>query len=712
MDIFALLWIVSLAFTGVTDGAGVLPDRLNAAVGGKVMFNTTLTPGTTFQSVNWKFGNEDIFTWNVNNFPAPEYEDRITFIMSTGSLELRNLALTDSGDYTVTILLPGEPPQSGSTRLEVYAPVSNVKVTSSSTEQVEFSSVSLSCSSSGSPLSFLWLNSSSEVTGSDRVQITDGNSTLTVTNVTRYDQGPFRCRVSNPVSEGTSDPVTLTIYSPVSKVTVTSSSTELVEFNSSVSLSCSSSGSSLSFLWLNSSSEVTGSDRVQITDGGSTLTITNVTRYDQGPFSCHVSNPVSNGTSKAVTLIIYHGPENINLKISPPHKPYLEGSNISLSCSAVSNPSAHYTWFLNGGLLSKGSQFNLINSQKNQSGSYSCQAFNDKTLRYEISHPASISVLEKVSGASVTSPSNRPIEGNSFRLICDAAGSVFTREWRKGGLDLTLTVNMTLTTNKRELSFSSLSKDHTGGYSCIISNPLSSEEAKYSMIVNYGPETVQITGPSQIHVGGTFKLTCSAASVPTANYTWTLNGTVKHNSAVFYKNNSELSDSGNYFCEAINDITGRKSSAVHELTVTHEPGPVQSGCSGGCIAGIVIGVLVVLGVVAAIVWYFLWYKKKQKKERSAGNTNTRTGVEGQDNGAYTRSQEMHYADVRFTKKNNGETVQMGDQNKPSDYAEVRVNNNPRAAASSLPTYDAHLQRNKRPAPQPEITEIYAQVRKN
>ncbi|KAK5891881.1 hypothetical protein CesoFtcFv8_012314 [Champsocephalus esox] len=753
-ETFIVLGLIS----GLTDGAGVLPDGLNAAVGGKVMFTTTLTPGTTFQSVNWKFGTEDVFTWNVNNFPAPEYEGRITFFMSTGSLELRNLALTDSGDYTVTILLPGAPPQTGSTRLDVYAPVSNVMVTSSSTELVEFSSVSLSCSSSGSSLSFLWLNSSSEVTGSDRVQITDGNSTLTITNVTRYDQGPF-------------------------------SSTELVEF-SSVSLSCSSSGSSLSFLWLNSSSEVTGSDRVQITDGNSTLTIVNVTRYDQGPFSCRVSNPVSEGTSKAVILIIYHGPENVNLKISPPHKPYLEGSNISLSCSAVSIPLAHYTWFLNGGLLSKGSQFNLINSQKNQSGSYSCQAFNDKTLRYETSHPASISVLapvsnvtitpsstelvefssvslscsssgsslsflwlnsssevtgsdrvqitdgnstltivnvtrydkgpfrcqvfnpasegtsdplnltiyygpeninlvkspswdhyekgsnisvmcsadsrpsavfkwflngsqlsdtgselslrnvqisqsgnyscqafnnntlryetsqasvvsvlEKVSGASVTSPSNRPIEGNSFRLICDAAGSVFTREWRKGGLDLTLTVNMTLTNNSRELSFSSLNKDHTGGYSCIISNPLSSEEAKYAMIVNYGPETVQITGPSQIHVGGTFKLTCSAASVPTANYTWTLKGTVKHNSAVFYKNNSELSDSGNYFCEAINYITGRKSSAVHELTVTHEPGPVQSGCWGGCIAGIVIGVFVVLGVVAAIVWYFLWYKK-------------------------------------------------------------------------------------------------------
>ncbi|KAI4811476.1 hypothetical protein KUCAC02_014381 [Chaenocephalus aceratus] len=820
----------SLTIKCVTDGAGVLPYRLNAAVGGKVMFTTTLTPGTTFQSVNWKFGTEDILTWNVNNFPAPEYEGRTTFFVSTGSLELRNLALTDNGEYSVSILLPGEPAQSGITRLKVYAPVSNVTVTSSSTELVEFSSVSLSCSSSGSPLSFLWLNSSSEVTGSDRVQITDGGSTLTIVNVTRYDQGPFRCRVSNPISEGTSAPVTLSIYSPVSKVTVTSSSTELVEFNSSVRLSCSSSGSPLSFLWLNSSSEgtsapvtlsicygpentiwtisppkehhqegsdislscsadsgppavfkwflngdllsdpgpdlslmnvqmnqsgsyscqafnektlryetstpasisvlkkvsgasvtspsnlpiegnsfrlicdaagsvftrdnplsseeakyamivnygpetvqitgpsqihvggtfkltcwaasvptanytwmpntgaiinsaviyrtntelsdsgnyfcearnyitgrkssavhelsvthtaqswwssapsvcscsssgsplsflwlnssseVTGSDRVQITDGGSTLTIVNVTRYDKGPFRCQVFNPASEGTSDPLNLTIYYGPEHINLVKSPSWDHYEKGSNISLMCSADSRPSAVFKWFLNGSQLSDtGSELSLRNVQISQSGNYSCQAFNNKTLRESIRRFCHIS------------SQNRPIEGNSFRLICDAAGSVFTREWRKGGLDLTLTVNMTLTTNSRELSFSSLNKDHTGGYSCIISNPLSSEEATYAMIVNYGPETVQITGPK----------------TKERTFCW------KHQ---------------------------------------HQNGP-------------------------------------------------------EDNGAYTRSQEMHYADVHFTKKNNGETVQMGDQNKPSDYAE----------------------HNKRPAPQPEITEIYAQVRKN
>ncbi|KAI9515309.1 hypothetical protein NQZ68_026041 [Dissostichus eleginoides] len=477
MEIAVIHFIILGVISGLTEGAGVLPDGpLNAAVGETVMFTTTLTPGTTFQSVNWKFGTKDIFTWNVNNFPAPEYEGRITFFMSTGSLELRNLAIADSGEYTVIILLPGGPPQSETTRLNVEAPVSNVTVTPSSTELVEFSSVSLSCSSSGPSLSFLWLNSSSEVTGSDRVQITDGNSTLTIINVTRYDQGPFRCRVSNPVSQGTSAPLTLSII---------------------------------------------------------------------------------------------YGPENTILTISPPKEHHQEGSDISLSCSADSGPPAQFTWFLNGDLLSDGPELRLMNVQMSQAGNYSCQAFNNKTLRYETSPPASISVLKKVSGASVTSPSNLPIEGNSFRLICDAAGSVFTRKWRKGGLDLTPTVNMTLTNNSRELSFSSLNKDDTGDYSCIISNPLSSEEANYSMIVNYGPETVQITGPSQIHVGGTFKLTCSAASVPPAKYTWMPNTGAIVNSAVIYRNNTELSDSGNYYCEARNDITGRKSLAVHELTVTH-----------------------------------------------------------------------------------------------------------------------------------------------
>ncbi|XP_074509278.1 cell adhesion molecule CEACAM5-like isoform X7 [Sebastes fasciatus] len=801
MDILPLLCIVSAAFTGLTKGAGLLPDgRLHRAVGETVMFTTRLTPPETpFRSVNWKFGDKNIITYSGVNNIAPEYEDRITFFLSTGSLELRNLTLNDSGEYSVNITPFGGQQEDGNTRLYVYERVANVVVTSNTTDLLEFnSSVSLSCSSSGTFLSFLWLNSSSEVTESDRVQLSDGGSTLTIVSVTRYDQGPFRCHVFNPVSNGTSDPVNLTInYGPenmnliispsqehyvegsdislmcsavsrpsaqfqwflngnllsdtgpelrlmniqmsqsgnyscrafnsktmryitsqpaaisvlkrVANVVVTSNTTDLLEFNSSVSLSCASSGLFLSFLWLNSSSEVTESDRVQFTDGGSTLTIVSVTRYDQGPFRCHVFNPVSNGTSDPVNLTINYGPENINLIISPSQEHYVEGSDISLMCSAVSIPSAQFQWFLNGNLLSDTEpELRLMNIQMSQSGNYSCQAFNNKTMRYEKSQPSVVSVvLERISDASITSSTNLTIEGNSVNLTCDAAGSVFTRKWMKGGSDLIPAVNMTLHDNNRVLSFSSLNKQDDGEYSCNVSNPVSNDEASFTMDVYYGPDNVQISGPNEIHSKETLTLTCSAESVP-ASYTWTLNGKKIHYSAVYTKNNTEPSDSGNYTCEVMNNITKRtSSSAAHGLTVTDGNG----GLSAGAIAGIVIACLVILSAVAG-GGYYIYKKKKKPKKLFIQNTTTRTGGEGQDNTAYSGNQELNYADISVFHKKDGGTVQLGLPSNTSDYAEVRVNNS-RAAASSPPTYDVHLQRMKRTAPQPDANgaEVYAQVRK-
>ncbi|XP_051262589.1 carcinoembryonic antigen-related cell adhesion molecule 5-like isoform X1 [Dicentrarchus labrax] len=799
MELLPLFWIVSAFFTGLTKGAGVLPDGpLIKTVGGKVMFTTTLSPTETpFISVSWRFSSRPIITSDFANTTAPEYEGRITYFPSTGSLELRNLALSDSGEYIVFIITTGGLQNNGNTRLKVYEPVDNVTVTHGSTDLVEFnSSVSLSCSSSGSSLSFLWRNGSSEITASDRVQLTNGGATLTIVNVTRYDEGPYECFVSNLFSSGTSDQtklnisfgpesINLTITPPqecygegsditlscsavskpsvlfywflngdklsdigrelrltntqmnqrgnyscqafnektlryetsqpsvvcvlalVANVMVTSNSTDLVEFNSSVSLSCSSSGSSLSFLWLNDSSEVTESDRVQLTEGNSTLTIVNVTRYDQGPFKCHVFNSFSNGTSDPVKLTISYGPENINLKISPSQQYYEEGSDIKLSCSAVSTPSALFYWFLNGDKLSDtGPELRLMNIKMNQSGNYSCQAFNNKTLRYETSQLSVITVLEKISGVNITS-TNRLIEGNPVNLTCEAAGSVSTRKWMKDGSDLNLADNITLHDENRVLSFHSLKKSDKGKYSCKVSNPINSEEATFNMVVNYGPENIRITGPSEIHLNESLTLTCSAESIPSASYIWTLNGAEIHNSAVFTEIITDLSQSGSYTCRATNNITEKTSVAVHELFVTALPDK-SSGCSAGCIAGIVIACLVVCGAVAAAVCYYVYKKKKSRS--SNGNT---TIAMGQDNTAYSGNQELNYADIKFVRNKDGGTVQLGVQNNSSEYAQVRVHNNA-PATSSPPTYDAHQQRMKRLAPQPDANgaQTYAQVRKN
>ena len=90
---------------------------------------------------------------------------------------------------------------------------------------------------------------------------------------------------------------------------------------------------------------------------------------------------------------------------------------------------------------------------------------------------------ERISGVSITS-TDQTIEGNSVNLTCDGAGSVFTREWMKDGSSLTLADDMTLYDENRVLSFLSLEKTHSGEYLCKISNPVSFDEAKYSMVVN------------------------------------------------------------------------------------------------------------------------------------------------------------------------------------------------------------------------------------
>ncbi|KAI3360546.1 hypothetical protein L3Q82_002421 [Scortum barcoo] len=685
----------------VSRGDGVLPDRLIATVGAPVMFTTTVTPPETpFLVVSWGFsgihGLSNIITSSTVIITEPPYVDRVTLFRSTASLELRNVSLNDNGEYTVTVIPNGGVQQRGNCKLTVYAPVSNVAVTPSNTDLTEFSSsVRLSCSSSGSSLSFLWMNSSSEVTASDRVQLTDGDSTLTVVNVTRYDQGPFTCRVSNPVSNGTSDSINLLIIfgpeninltlspsqeyydegadvslicltdsrpaaqfqwflnghllpdngpelrlmniqrsqsgnyscrafndrtmrnqtsqpiavfvliSNISDVVITPSATDLSELSSSVSLSCSSSGSFPSFVWLNDTSEVTTTDRVQLTDGGAILSIINVTRYDQGPFICHVFNNFSNYTSDPVKLFISYGPENINLTLSPSQEYHEEGSNISLSCSADSRPAAQFQWFLNGDLLpDTGPEINLMNVQMSQSGNYSCQAFNNKTLRYQTSQAAVVSVQVPVSDVVATS-------NNTVLFDSEVTASDRVQLTDEGG---TLTI---LTVTRYD----------QGPFRCRVSNGVSGGISQpVNVFIQYGPDNVAIKGPESIHVGDFTVLYCSTMSVPSAKFTWLFNGKpAGFHEAVYIIPSIRQSDSGTYTCTALNTATEQSQTVNHKLTVID-----FSDCDCSVAAGrgmlLTAGCCLILAVVSGTIVCHLIRRRRLNSKYAAHRKALITGA--------------------------------------------------------------------------------------
>uniref|UniRef100_A0A3B3DM85 Ig-like domain-containing protein n=1 Tax=Oryzias melastigma TaxID=30732 RepID=A0A3B3DM85_ORYME len=180
------------------------------------------------------------------------------------------------------------------------------------------------------------MNSSSEVTSSDRVQITDGGSTLTVVDVTRYDEQSYRCRVFNPVSEGISDPVNILV------------SCEFFIFILSFSYDV---HVEKSRTWKKDGSDLNLSENVTLSEDNTVLTFKAVKKENSGEYVCLVSNPVSNGPA-----------------------------NIKLICSAESTPSATFTWRLNGSeIIGSSAEFLKEKAHSSDSGTYTCEAKNTVT---------------------------------------------------------------------------------------------------------------------------------------------------------------------------------------------------------------------------------------------------------------------------------------------------------------------------------------------
>ncbi|KAM9488988.1 cell adhesion molecule CEACAM6-like [Clarias gariepinus] len=231
-----------------------------------------------------------------------------------------------------------------------------------------------------------------------RVSFNTFTLALALRSLTESDTGQYTLTVQNDKGTFTAQ-TSLQVLVPVSNIAIIPSNTELVEFNSTVSLVCSASGSSPSFIWLNGSSEVTAGERVQLTNSNSNLTITSVIRGDTGPYRCEASNSFSNATSPPLSLTIYYGPENVRVIAAPVGPSYSSGSNVILTCSADSSPAAEFQWAVNGTELGEmGQELRPSNIQSSHSGNYTCMAHNKESLRYATSEPIIITVLGPAGG--------------------------------------------------------------------------------------------------------------------------------------------------------------------------------------------------------------------------------------------------------------------------------------------------------------------------
>ncbi|KAI1901960.1 hypothetical protein AGOR_G00039800 [Albula goreensis] len=523
MDLRNLRFLSVLLLSAIecwADQQALVPDPLKALVGQNVTFATTIDPkAQQFIVITWTFndgtGPSNVITAAPKGESVEEkYQGRIVFNKTTGALLLKEVTTSDSGDYSVSMVM------------------------------------------------------------------VDGH------------QIPGE--------------VKLTVYEPVTGVEVKANVTDVVEFNDTVSLTCSAGGSALTYKWLSGSATVTDGDRMKLSDDNHMLTISGVLRSDKGPFTCSVSNAMMEKSSSPLTLNISYGPDTAVMTVTPQKAVYSSGSNISMSCSSLSSPTAEFEWLFNGAPLKKtGAELKVEDIQEAQSGNYSCIAQNTKTMRFKTSNTALVSVLERISGTAITGPTGQLIAGNSSaNMSCQATGgTVITRSWLKDGTPLSPGDRVTISKDKSSVAISPVEKTDTGEYQCKLTNAVNTDSASYKMTVNYGPEGVTIIGGEAVEMGDLVKLKCAASSLPPATFTWSFNGTqLEETSAEYVIEKAIYRNSGKYACVAKNAITEKTSSAVHILSVKEE-GTLDESLSGGAIAGIVIAVLVVVAIIAAAVYY-------------------------------------------------------------------------------------------------------------
>ncbi|KAK6326689.1 hypothetical protein J4Q44_G00023340 [Coregonus suidteri] len=276
--------------SGYCAGLGVLPPGpVNGTLGGNVIFKTTINP-TTFITIAWTFGDPPVsivdFLISEGPVTGGGYVGRISLDNSTGSLELRKLTLADSGTYRVRLRNVGVI-NVGSTSLNVYETISNVTLRANVIDLVELKDTAIftcSVSSGSSPLSYHWLNGSSEVTDRYGIQLGDGGRTLTIANVTRYYQGPYKCIVANPVSSEPSQNLTLTIsYGPENTRMKVTPLDVLYGSGSNLTLSCSAESSPpAQFQW--------ALNGTLLSNQGPELRLVNIQASQSGSYSCWAHN--------------------------------------------------------------------------------------------------------------------------------------------------------------------------------------------------------------------------------------------------------------------------------------------------------------------------------------------------------------------------------------------------------------------------------------
>uniref|UniRef100_A0A8C5PFH2 Ig-like domain-containing protein n=1 Tax=Leptobrachium leishanense TaxID=445787 RepID=A0A8C5PFH2_9ANUR len=204
----------------------------------------------------------------------------------------------------------------------------------------------------------------------------------------------------------------------------------------------------------------------------SVLILSEAKRAHTGWYTCTVRNAVNVETSGRLYLDVIFGPDEPFIEI----KPYAviekgfsanEQEEVTLNCSALSNPPSHYIWFYNNSQVYSGQIYIIPRISRSQTGLYTCLAKNN-LLGTRTQLTVAITVFYLPAGSPVCSARSH----NNYKEVA------LSCSWEGGHPLVQVRWSESSEANHMKMSNSNATKILTGAdiqngssYTCLISHP-------------------------------------------------------------------------------------------------------------------------------------------------------------------------------------------------------------------------------------------------
>ncbi|KFP01647.1 Hemicentin-1, partial [Calypte anna] len=311
------------------------------------------------------------------------------------------------------------------------------------------------------------------------------------------------------------------------------------------------------------------------------LEVKSVKLTDAGKYNCIASNE-GGSTTASVFLTVQEPPRVV---ISPKNQTFLEGSEVSIRCSATGYPKPTVVWTHNDMFIIDSSRFRLTpegtliirRAAPKDAGIYGCLASNSAGTEKQIS------TLTYIEAPTLTVVQNEILValGDTTTMECKPTGTPHPQvKWFKGDLELRESAFLIIDPHRGLLKIQETQDLDAGDYTCVATNDAGRASGKITLDVGSPPIFTQEPSDESADIGSNLTLQCYVQGYPEPRVKWRrLNGASLFSRPFAVSSISQLrtgalsihnlwvSDEGAYICEAENQF-GRIQSRPATITVT------------------------------------------------------------------------------------------------------------------------------------------------